>query len=174
MAKSSLNVLECPLLTFGLHPCCTVFYLLITSSFKESYLIAPILSYEFHSQTLFKHLDFEFGVKIWSCGGKEFGCRQGRRRQEALRWWWEVSSQWPAHDCHGLGNVRRLRLRDAHHDLQNRHPSCRQAQPTPKTNHLPNQSAPLRRTSTRHWGAADCLRVRRLNAGLAADSNDGL
>jgi hypothetical protein len=27
--------------------------------------------------------------------------------------------------------------------------------------------------SAMHWGAADCLRVRRLNAGLAADPNDG-
>ncbi len=42
------------------------------------------------------------------------------------------------HDRHGLGDVRRLRSRDA------RHSPCRQAQPTPRTDHLPDQSVTFR------------------------------
>ncbi len=80
---------------------------------------------------------------------------------------------WPALDRHGLGDVRQLRPRDAHHDPQDRHPACWQAQPTPRTDHLPDQSAPFRRAPARRWGAADCLRVRRPIAGFAADSSDG-
>ncbi len=57
--------------------------------------------------------------------------------------------------------------------MQDRHPSRRQAQPTPRTDHLPDQSSSFRRASAQCWGAADYLRVRWLNAGLAADTNDG-
>ncbi len=42
-----------------------------------------------------------------------------------------------------------------------------------RTDHLPDQSAPFRRAPTRRWGAADCQRVRRLIAGLAADTSYG-
>ncbi len=42
-----------------------------------------------------------------------------------------------------LGNVRRLHPRDAHHDSQDCHPPCRQAQPTPMTDHLLDQSVPF-------------------------------
>ncbi len=58
-------------------------------------------------------------------------------------------------------------------NLQDHHPPRQQTQSTPRTNHLPDHSAPFRRTSTRRWGAADCLRVHRLNTGLAADTNVG-
>jgi hypothetical protein len=47
-----------------------------------------------------------------------------------------------------------------------------QAQPTLRTDHLPDQSAPFRRTPARRWGAADYLRVRRLIAGFAVDTSD--
>jgi hypothetical protein len=56
------------------------------------------------------------------------------------------------------------------HCKENKKP---QAQPTPRTDHLPDQSAPFRRASARCWGAADCLRVRRLIAGFGADTSDG-
>ncbi len=107
-----------------------------------------------------------------SCGGKESGPCHGRRCQEALRWRREVSSQWPTLDRHGLGDVRRVRPQDAHHDSQDCHSSCWQAQPTPRTYHLPDQSTPFRRASARCWGAADCLRVCRPNVGFAANTND--
>ncbi len=58
-----------------------------------------------------------------SCNGKKSGRCQGRRCREALRWWQEVSLQWLALDRHGLGDVRQLCPRDAHHDPQNCHSS---------------------------------------------------
>ncbi len=82
------------------------------------------------------------------------------------------SRLWPVHDRHGLGDVRRLRPRDAHHDPQDRHPPHRQAQLTSRTDHLPDQLAPFHCTSVQRWGAANCLRVRQLNVDLRADSND--
>ncbi len=91
----------------------------------------------------------------WSWGKKE----SGRCHQEAFWRRWEVSLQWPAHDRHGLGDVRRLRSRDAHHDPQDRHLPRRQAQPTPRTDHLPDQSTPFRHASTWCWGIADCMRM---------------
>jgi hypothetical protein len=72
-----------------------------------------------------------------------------------------------------LGNVWRLRPRDAHHDPQDHHPPRRQSQPTPRTDHLLDQLAPFRRVLAWHWGAADCMQVRQLNAGLVANTNDG-
>ncbi len=108
-----------------------------------------------------------------SCGRKESDRCQGRRCQEAFRRRWEVLPQWFTLDRHGLGDVRRLRPRDAHHDPQDRHSACWQAQPTTRIDHLPDQSVPFHRAPTRCWGAADCLRVRRLIASFVTYSNDG-
>jgi hypothetical protein len=74
-------------------------------------------------------------------------------------------------DRHGLGDVRRVCPWDAHHDPQDYHSSCWQAQPTLRTDHLLDQSTPFHRALTRRWGVANCLRMCRLNAGCAADTN---
>ncbi len=107
-----------------------------------------------------------------SCDGKESGRCQGHHRQETLWRQRKVSPQWPTLDRHGLGDIWRLHPRDSHHDPQDRHPSRWQAQPTPRTDHLPDQSVPFCRAPTKHWGAADCLQVRRLIAGSTADTSD--
>jgi hypothetical protein len=72
-----------------------------------------------------------------------------------------------------LEDVQQLRPQDAYHDPQDRHPSRWQSQPTPRIDHLPNQSAPFRCTLARRWGITDCQQVCWLIAGFTADTSDG-